>query len=78
MHSFLAAQVELPFSYPDVGATRSLSSNAEHVPGTLHHHRVQLGHGHETFARARAALERWEMFRLGWIEILWPTSAGQN
>jgi uncharacterized protein (UPF0548 family) len=33
------------------------------------HNRVVLGRGGEVFARACAALRRWEMFRLGWVEL---------
>lgn len=38
------------------------------------HNRVELGRGRETFARACAALGRWEMFRLGWVEVF-PSAA---
>ena len=33
--------------------------------------RIKLGEGAGTFAAAKAALGRWEHFRLGWVEI-WP------
>ncbi len=33
--------------------------------------RVRLGQGRQVFAAAKAALERWEQFRLGWVEA-WP------
>src|SRR6516225_9016467 len=33
--------------------------------------RIRLGGGARTFAAAKAALERWEHFRLGWVEA-WP------
>jgi len=38
------------------------------------HNRIVLGRGRETFARACAALRRWEMFRLGWVEVF-PAAA---
>jgi uncharacterized protein (UPF0548 family) len=42
--------------------------------------RIKLGDGARIFTAARAALERWEHFRLGWMET-WPpetpTQAGQ-
>jgi uncharacterized protein (UPF0548 family) len=33
--------------------------------------RIKLGEGARTFAAAKAALGRWEHFRLGWVET-WP------
>jgi uncharacterized protein (UPF0548 family) len=38
------------------------------------HTRVELGRGEQVFTAARAALERWQHFRLGWVET-WPPSA---
>ena len=38
------------------------------------HNRVVLGRGAPIFARARDALRHWEMFRLGWVEIVPPTA----
>jgi uncharacterized protein (UPF0548 family) len=38
------------------------------------HTRIKLGDGAGTFAAAKAALERWEHFRLGWVET-WPPNA---
>ena len=35
------------------------------------HTRIKLGEGEKVFAAAKAALERWEQFRLGWVEA-WP------
>ena len=37
----------------------------------MDHTRVKLGEGEAVFERSRAALERWEQFRLGWVEA-WP------
>jgi uncharacterized protein (UPF0548 family) len=66
--SFRREQNEGPLSYAAVGATRG-----EPPPGfDVDHHRVQLGEGAATFARARAALRAWQMFRLGWVEPCWP------
>ena len=65
---FLEAQRSLPFSYPEVGASRDGAP-----PGyPINHHRGRLGTGQDTFARAREALTRWEMYRLGWTRIFWP------
>ena len=37
----------------------------------MDHTRIKLGEGEEVFRAAKAALERWEQFRLGWVEA-WP------
>ena len=67
---FLDRCRDLPYSYPDVGA-----SLGEPPAGyVLDHHRVRLGEGMEVFERAGAALCNWAMFRLGWIEV-WPPAA---
>jgi uncharacterized protein (UPF0548 family) len=64
---FLEAQRSLPFSYPEVGASRDGAP-----PGyPINHHRGRLGTGQDTFARARKALMRWEMYRLGWTKLCW-------
>ncbi|MGH7818386.1 MAG: DUF1990 family protein [Candidatus Binatia bacterium] len=66
--AFVAAQRGEPFSYAEVGCTR-----AAPPPGfVVDHNRMKLGHGEDAFRRAVAALRRWEMFRLGWVELLWP------
>ena len=61
-------QRQKPFSYPEVGGTRERPPNGYVVD----HNRVRLGFGVDTFVEAKAALRRWEMFQLGWIELCWP------
>jgi uncharacterized protein (UPF0548 family) len=65
LQDFLARARGSDFSYPERGATRT------HAPaGYDHdHNRVRLGAGREVFERARAALERWEMFPPGWSRV---------
>lgn len=66
---YISSQAKLPFSYAEVGATRS-SSNATGPAGyTLDHNRVQLGHGGEIYRRAVEALKQWRQFELGWVEV---------
>src|ERR1700722_17542440 len=64
---FLTGQAKLPFSYSAVGVT------AETPPAgySVDHARIKLGEGDSVFRSARAALERWDQFRLGWVEA-WP------
>ena len=67
LRRFLAAQAKLDFTYPAVGATAAVPPACYVVD----HTRVKLGEEAGTFAAAKAALGRWEHFRLGWVEA-WP------
>ena len=65
---FLAEQAALDFSYSAVGATA-----AEPPAGfTVDRTRIELGTGEAVFDAARAALRRWEQFRLGWVDVWSP------
>jgi uncharacterized protein (UPF0548 family) len=67
LRQFLAAQSKFDLTYSAVGATAAVPP-----PGyVVDHTRIKLGNGEKVFAAARAALERWEHFRLGWVEA-WP------
>ena len=67
IRDFLAAQSRLNLTYAAVGATAAVPP-AGYV---LDHTRIQLGNGRDVFRAAKGAMERWEQFRLGWVE-LWP------
>jgi uncharacterized protein (UPF0548 family) len=76
---YISSQAKLPFSYAEVGATKSsLDATSSGVgvnsPGpagyTLDHNRVQLGRGAETFQRAVEALQQWRQFELGWVTLV--------
>jgi uncharacterized protein (UPF0548 family) len=67
LRAFLATQAKLNFTYTAVGATATVPP-AGYV---VDHTRIRLGEGPAVFAAARAALARWEHFRLGWVET-WP------
>jgi uncharacterized protein (UPF0548 family) len=65
---FLDEQRSLPFSYPEVGASRDGAP-----PGyPVNQLRGPLGAGPETFARAVEALRRWKMYETGWTKLCWP------
>jgi uncharacterized protein (UPF0548 family) len=64
---FLAAQSQLDFTYSAIGCTATVAPEGY----TVDHTRVMLGTGEKAFRRAKAALERWDHFRLGWVEA-WP------
>jgi uncharacterized protein (UPF0548 family) len=60
--AFLRDSQTLPLSY---GPVRLLDA-----PGSRHidQAEVQVGHGPDDFARACAALSRWQQFNVGWVE----------
>jgi uncharacterized protein (UPF0548 family) len=66
---FISSQDELPFSYREVGATRTETPPAGY---TVDHNRVKLGAGEDVFRRAVAALRSWKQFDLGWVKIVPP------
>ncbi|MGB3683852.1 MAG: DUF1990 domain-containing protein [Rubrobacteraceae bacterium] len=65
---FLRGQEDQPFSYAEVGKSRTGAPSGY----TVDHNRVRLGEGEEVFVRAAEALRRWKMFDLGWVRILPP------
>src|ERR1700676_937668 len=67
LREFLAAQWKLDFTYQAVGATAAVPPSGYVVD----HTRIKLGKGEIVFRTGRVALERWEQFRLGWVEA-WP------
>jgi uncharacterized protein (UPF0548 family) len=64
---FLTAQAKLDFSYSAVGATAN-QLPADFVADQT---RIKLGEGEPVFQAAKAALQRWRQFDLGWLEA-WP------
>jgi uncharacterized protein (UPF0548 family) len=62
---FLKAQAKGEFTYSPVGAT----AGARPAGYRLNQTRVKLGTGAQVFDRAKAALARWEQFRIGWAEV---------
>jgi len=70
IQAFLDCQRPQPFFYSGVGSSR-------HVPPigyVMDHRRVCLGTGQRTFEAACAALRRWQMFQVGWVQLCWPTT----
>ncbi len=64
IRDFLAKQARLNLTYAAVGATNAVPP-AGYV---VNHTRIKLGQGEGVFWAGKAALERWEQFRLGWLE----------
>ncbi|MGH9927648.1 MAG: DUF1990 family protein [Pyrinomonadaceae bacterium] len=67
VRQFISAQQDLPFSYLEVGATRSEAAPADY---TVDHNRVRLGDGDGAYQRAVSALRSWKQFDLGWVSIV--------
>ena len=66
IQQFIASQSGFDFSDPHAG-NKSLEAQRGY---TVDHNRIELGRGEQVFALASAALARWEMFNLGWLELL--------
>ncbi|MGO9470531.1 MAG: DUF1990 family protein [Isosphaeraceae bacterium] len=67
IRAFLATQSKLSVTYSAIGAT----ATAPPAGYAVNHTRIKLGEGEEVFTKAKHALERWDQFRLGWVEA-WP------
>jgi len=67
---FLTAQQQLPYSYVEIGATKTIPPQGYDID----HNRIQLGTGREVFTRAKEAVRRWEMFNLGWLQLWTPAA----
>ena len=74
IRGFLKTKETLDFSYPAVGATAN-SLPAGYVTDRT---RILLGSGESIFLAAKAALQRWEHFRLGWVELWSPDTPIQS
>ncbi len=77
INKFLAEQRNLLFSYEEVGASK------EDIPSNypINHYRIQLGSGAEVFARGKAAIQSWTMYRLDWTRIFpanTPVTVGET
>ena len=65
---FLLEQAKLDYSYPVVGVTATMPP----IGYVVDHTRIKLGEGESVFYSASTALQRWEQFRLGWVEAWSP------
>jgi uncharacterized protein (UPF0548 family) len=65
---FLAEQAALEFGYAAVGGTASTPPAGFTIDRT----RICLGTGEVVFDAARAALQRWQQLRLGWVDVWSP------
>ncbi len=65
---FIAAQSQLEFTQPSVGATLRVPFKPP-AGFDVDHTRVKLGSGAQTFAAAKKSLAAWRHYKLGWLEI---------
>ena len=68
IRQFLSSQKDQPFSYLDADIAARESPRGY----TFDHNRIKLGEGADAYRRAVEALERWEMFNIGWLQLCWP------
>lgn len=68
LRQFLAEQGALNFSYAAVGATGTTPPAGFTVDRT----RIELGTGESVFQAGKAALQRWQQLRLGWVDVWSP------
>lgn len=66
VQDIIAAHRDLPFSYPEIGATRTTPPQGYNVD----HNRGQLGVGEFCFKQAVLAIRGWKQFNLGWVQAL--------
>lgn len=66
---FIASQQDLPFSYSEVGTTKSQPRD-DHRDYTVDHNRTKFGEGEQTYQRAVSALRSWKQFELGWVTVV--------
>lgn len=66
----LDQQAKCSYSYDTVGMTASSPPTGYMVD----HNRSQIGCGAGAFATACDAIRRWQMFEIGWINLLWPNA----
>ena len=62
--AFLVNQSRFDVTYAAVGATATVPPSDYNVD----HSRIKLGEGEKVFLAAKAALECWTQFRLGWVD----------
>src|SRR6185295_1704030 len=79
LRRIVAAQSGLEFTYPSVGATKA--GGPAPAGYIVDHTRVELGRSAQVFEGARAALARWDQFRLSWLQAFpddTPLRAGET
>lgn len=72
VHHMLEIAVKLPLSY-DNPINTQLGPSIQAPKGfQLDHTRTKIGQGSDAFAKAKAAMQRWQHFDLGWVFVANP------
>ncbi|MGI8912069.1 MAG: DUF1990 family protein [Rubrobacteraceae bacterium] len=66
---FIGSQESLPFSYREIGATRTGIAPKGYVADR---YRVKIGEGEDAYRRAVDALRGWRQFGIGWTSLRPP------
>src|SRR2546423_10034792 len=66
IRNFIVSQRNLPFSYGNVGATRTTPPSGF----IIDHNRIRLGEGRKIYDRAIAALRSWQHFEFDWANVV--------
>ncbi len=70
IRSFVSAQHQSRFSYPEVGASVGNRPTGYNVD----HNHIELGFGLNAWRRAVEAIRAWKMFNMPWLRLCWPTA----
>ena len=68
---YTESQINAGFNYTELEQTRNAQCPIGYERDL---HQIEIGFGTETFARARAAIRNWEMFKRSWLKIHNPDS----
>jgi len=74
IRNFLDGQSKLDFTYDGVGTTATQPPKGYVVD----HTRAKIGRGEPVFDSVKSALQRWQQFRLGWLEVYSPETPIQR
>jgi uncharacterized protein (UPF0548 family) len=66
IRNFIVSQRDLPFSYGNIGATRTTPP----AGFIIDHNRIRLGEGRKIYDRAIAALRSWQHFEFDWASVV--------
>lgn len=67
---FISRQNDSGFSYSEVGASATAAPTGYNVD----HNRIQLGRGEVVWRHAVEAIRAWQMFRMPWVGLHWPSA----
>ena len=70
---FISKQKVSRFSYAQVGASATTIPTGYNID----RNRIQLGRGEITWQRAVQAIRTWQVFRMPWVSLYWPSAAIQ-